>query len=312
MKIIFLASGKFSIPTLQLLANYRPEIELMLISQPDRNKGRGRKIAPTPARETALDLGIETKTPKSVNSQEGQQIIADFAPDYLVLVDYGIKLSPETIALPKSASINLHPSLLPAYRGPAPMPWALINGEPITGVTTQMIGEEIDCGNILLQEPTFILDHETLPQLAERLGRLGAPLIWRTISELNDGTLQSSPQDERLASKAPKLKKEDGLIDWQSPAVDLFNRIRGLNPWPGTYTFLRGKRVKIITAQPALGTYLLPPGALFIENNQLLVGCGQADTLRIDELQIAGKPPRTAADFLRGHKINDNDTFNSK
>ncbi len=312
MRIILLASGAFAIPTMELLADKRPEIELKLLSQPDRNKGRGRKIAPTPAKAKAMELSIDTATPKSVNSPEGQQLIKDFAPNYLVLVDYGIKLSPETIALPKAAAINLHPSLLPAYRGPAPMPWSIINGEPITGVTTQMIGEEIDCGNILLQEPTFILDHETLPQLAQRLGLLGAPLVWRTISELEDKTLESKPQDERLASKAPKLKKEDGLIDWQTPAPVLFNRIRGLNPWPGTYTFLRGKRVKIIETSPTSGTYLLPPGAIRIDNNRLLVGCGQMDTLKIDKLQIAGKPVRSAADFLRGHKIHADDTFNNR
>jgi methionyl-tRNA formyltransferase len=312
MRILFLASGEFALPTLKLLADRRPEIELKLISQPDRNKGRGRKIAPTPARAAALELGIENATPKSVNSAEGQQIITEFAPDYLVLVDYGIKLSPETIALPKAAAINLHPSLLPAYRGPAPMPWALINGEPITGVTTQLIGEKIDCGQILLQEPTFIFDHETLPHLSQRLAQLGAPLVWRTISELEENKLEPKPQDERLASIAPKLKKEDGLIDWQTPAPMLFNRIRGLNPWPGTYTFLHGKRVKIIAASPASGTYLLPPGAIRVDNNRLLVGCGQAGALSIDKLQIAGKPVRTAADFLRGHKIHPDDTFNNR
>jgi len=312
MRILFLASGEFAIPTLKLLAGQRPEVELKLISQPDRNKGRGRKIAPTPAKAAALELGIETATPKSVNSEEGRRIISDFAPDYLVLIDYGIKLSPETIALPKEAAINLHPSLLPAYRGPAPMPWAIINGEPITGVTTQLIGKKIDCGQILLQEPTFIFDHETLPHLSQRLAQLGAPLVWRTISELKDNRLEPTPQDERQASIAPKLKKEDGLIDWQIPAAALFNRIRGLNPWPGTYTFLKGKRVKIITVSPAEETYLLPPGALRVENDKLIVGCGQAETLSIDELQIAGKPPRTAADFLRGHKINPDDCFNSK
>lgn len=312
MKIILLASGEFALPTIELLASHRPEIELKLLSQPNRNRGRGRKIAPTPAKAKAMELGIETATPKSVNSPEGQQLIKDFAPDYLVLVDYGIKLSPETIALPQAAAINLHPSLLPAYRGPAPIPWAIINGEPITGITTQMIGEEIDCGNLLLQEPTFILDHETRPQLAQRLGLLGAPLVWRTILELKNGKLASRPQDERLASKAPKLKKEDGLIDWQTPAPALFNRIRGLNPWPGTYTFLHGKRVKIIAASPVSETYLLPPGAIRVDNNRLLAGCGQAGTLSIDKLQLAGKPARTAAEFLHGHKIHADATFNNK
>jgi methionyl-tRNA formyltransferase len=192
------------------------------------------------------------------------------------------------------------------------MPWALINGEPITGVTTQLIGEKIDCGQILLQEPTFIFDHETLPHLSQRLAQLGAPLVWRTISELEENKLEPKPQDERLASIAPKLKKEDGLIDWQTPAPALFNRIRGLNPWPGTYTFLKGKRVKIIAVSPAKETCFLPPGALRVEDDKLLVGCGQAGTLNINELQMAGKPPRTAADFLRGHKINSDDCFSSR
>ena len=312
MKIILLASGEFALPTLEILAEQRPEIELKLISQPDRSKGRGRKLTPTPATAKAVELGIETATPKSVNSPEGEQYIKDFAPDYLVLVDYGIKLSPETIALPKKAALNLHPSLLPAYRGPAPMPWALIKGEPITGVTTQLIADKIDCGHILLQEPTFILDHETLPQLAHRLGLLGATLVRRTLTEMEAGTLEPEPQDERLASKAPKLKKEDGLIDWQAPAPALFNRIRGLNPWPGTYTFLRGKRLKILAANPVSGPYLLAPGALRVENDMLLVGCGHMETLRIDKLQLAGKPARSAAEFLRGHKINSGDTFKNR
>ncbi len=207
MRIILLASGEFAIPTMELLAGHRPEIELKLLSQPDRHKGRGRKLAPTPAKTAAIKLGIETATPKSINSPEGRQLIKDFAPDYLVLIDYGIKLSPETIALPKAAAINLHPSLLPAYRGPAPMPWAIINGEPITGVTTQLIGEEIDCGNILLQEPTFILDHETLPQLASRLGLLGAPLIWRTISELEIKPWNLNPRMNVWHQKPLNLKK---------------------------------------------------------------------------------------------------------
>ncbi|MEA3334139.1 MAG: methionyl-tRNA formyltransferase [Pseudomonadota bacterium] len=312
MKILLLASGEFAIPTLELLAGHRPEIDLKLFSQPNQAKGRGRKNAPTPAKEAALKLGLNVETPKNINDPESHQQIAEFAPDYLILVDYGAKLSPATIALPKKAAINLHPSLLPAYRGPAPMPWALINGEPMTGVTTQLIGEKIDCGNILLQEPSFIFDHETLPQLSHRLALLGAPLVWRTICEWEADKLEPLIQDERLASLAPKFKKEDGLINWKAPAESLFNRIRGLNPWPGTYTFHRGKRIKIIESRPVQASHILAPGAILVDNDKLLVGCGQAGILSIERLQVAGKPIRTASEFLRGYKARDNDFFGTK
>ncbi|HDS15379.1 MAG TPA: methionyl-tRNA formyltransferase, partial [Proteobacteria bacterium] len=247
MKILLLASGEFALPTLELLAGKRPELELLLFSQPDQKKGRGCRVAPTPARDKAIQLGLKSFTP-AINTLETQEQIKNFAPDYLVVIDYGVRLSPRTIALARGAAINLHPSLLPAYRGPAPMPWALINGEPITGVTTQLVGERIDCGDILLQEPTFILDHETMPELSRRLSLMGATLVWRTLVGWSKGELSPSPQNERLASPAPKLKKEDGLIDWRASATTIFNRIRGLNPWPGTYTFHRGGRVKILAA----------------------------------------------------------------
>ena len=312
MKILLLAAGQFAIPTLELIAGHRPTVELKLFSQPDQAKGRGRKQTPTPAKEAALNLGLEVETPKDINAPESHQLIAEFAPDYLILVDYGAKLSPETIALPKQAAINLHPSLLPAYRGPAPMPWALINGEPMTGVTTQLIGEKIDCGNILFQEPTFIFDHETLPQLSRRLSILGAPLVWRTIREWEAATVEPRPQDESLASLAPKFKKEDGLINWQAPAEALFNRVRGLNPWPGTYTFHHGKRVKIIVARPVQAPHILAPGTILADTGKLLVGCGQGGTLSIERLQVAGKPSRSAGEFLRGYKARENDFFGTR
>ncbi len=312
MKITLLASGEFALPTLELLTQQRPAVELKLFTQPDQGKGRGRQKTATPAKAAALNLGIDIETPKNINAPECHQKIIEFAPDYLVLVDYGVKLSPATIALPQKAAINLHPSLLPAYRGPAPMPWALINGEPMTGVTTQLIGEKIDCGQVLLQEPSFIFDHETLPQLSRRLSLLGAPLVWRTINELETGNLTPHPQDEGLASLAPKFKKEDGLIDWQAPAEALFNRIRGLNPWPGTYTFHRGKRVKIIESRLAQAPLHITPGTIFIDNDRLLVGCGQASALSIERLQIAGKPTRSASEFLRGYKARENDFFGTR
>jgi len=249
LKILFLGAGEFALPTLEKLASVFPRENLLVVSQPPRAKGRGRRKAATPVSDKARELGLEQITPKNINHPESQAVIRQFEPDYLVLVDFGTRLEPETIALPKKAAINLHPSLLPAFRGPAPMAWALIKGEPVTGVTTQLIGDKIDCGHILLQDPTFIRDHETLPELSRRLGRIGAPLVTDTIEGLESGELEPRPQNESLASQAPKLKKEDGLIDWNEPAANLFNRIRGLNPWPGTYTFHRGRRLKILKAR---------------------------------------------------------------
>ncbi len=313
LKILFLGAGEFALPTLEKLAAAIPAENLLVVSQPARAKGRGRKKSPTPVSEKAGALGLEQFTPKDINSPASRAAMQDFEPDYLVLVDFGTRLAPATIALPKKAAINLHPSLLPAFRGPAPMAWALIKGEPVTGVTTQLIGEKIDCGHILLQDPTFIRDHETLPELSRRLSLIGAPLVIDTIEGLESGSLEPRPQDENLASKAPKFKKEDGLINWNENATAIFNRIRGLNPWPGTYTFHRGKRIKIIKAVPAAETPLLAPapGELRADGQRLLVGCGQNSLLEILELQPAGKPLRTAAQFLNGQQLKQSDHFST-
>lgn len=309
MKILFLASGEFARPSLTMLADPNNDFELKIISQPDQGKGRGRKPGSTPIKMQALETGLEVMTPADINSPNVIEELRSFAPEVLLLIDFGVRLKQPLIELPHLAAVNLHPSLLPAYRGPAPMPWALINGEPVTGVTTQLIGDKIDCGDILLQEPTFILDHETLPQLAQRLSLLGAGLVKRTLMELAAGRLQPQPQNENLASKAPKLRKEDGLLNWNLPAGVLFNRIRGLNPWPGTYTFLRGKRVKIIAARPSSETIFLPAGQLKAVGNHLYVGCAKGSLLEIEKLQAAGKPVRAAADFLPGLRLKENETF---
>jgi methionyl-tRNA formyltransferase len=313
LKIVFLGAGEFALPTLERLAAEFPAENLLVVSQPDRARGRGRKKAATPVSLKARELGLKLLTPKNVNSPESRAAMEEFAPDYLVLVDFGTRLAPETIALPKKAAINLHPSLLPAYRGPAPMAWALIRGEPVTGVTTQLISEKIDCGSILIQDPTFIRDHETLPELSRRLSEIGAPLVIATLEGLESGELEPRPQDESLASKAPKFRKEDGLINWQDDAAAIFNRIRGLNPWPGTYTFHRGKRTKILRARPLAEPLLLPPapGELRADGERLLVGCGQNSVLEILELQPAGKPVRTAAQFIHGRQLKQPDHFSA-
>jgi len=313
LKILFLGAGDFGLPTLERLAGKKDQYELLVISQPDRGKGRGRKQTPTPIREAARQLELPVLTPKSVNLPESQAEIKAFAPDYLILIDYGIRLSPETIALPGKQAVNLHPSLLPAYRGPAPLAWALINGEPVTGVTTQLIAEKIDCGGILLQDMTFIRDHETRPELSARLALIGAELVEITLEGLETEALTPRPQDENRASRAPKLKKDDGLIDWQLPAGQIFNRIRGLAPWPGTYTFHHGRRVKIIRAEPLCDTPLLnpPPGTLIVAGEHLQVACGGNSRLEILELQPAGKPVRSAAEFLRGRRQREVDYFST-
>ncbi len=313
LKLLFLGAGDFGLPTLERLAAKRKKYELLVITRPDRGKGRGRKPAPTPIREAAVHLGLPLLTPENINLPESHREIAAFTPDYLLLIDYGVRLQPETIALPRKQAINLHPSLLPAYRGPAPIAWTLIHGEPVTGVTIQLIAEKIDCGAILAQDTTFVRDHETRPELSARLSRIGAELVEITLEGLENGVLVPRPQDESRASRAPKLKKEDGLIDWCLPAGYIFNRIRGLTPWPGTYTFHRGKRIRILKAEPCRETPLLtpPPGTLILENGRLEVACGDNSRLEILELQPAGKPARSAAQFLNGYRPRANDRFSS-
>ncbi len=313
MKVILTASGTFALPSLEIMAARLTPDNLMVISQPDRRRGRGRRYHPTPIKFRALELGLSVISPEKLGKQEDMKIFSDFAADFLVVIDYGQLIPHSLITLPRQAAINLHPSLLPAYRGPAPIVWSLLQGDSVTGVTTQLLADKIDSGDILLQKKTEIKASETGTQLTERLQNLGAELVWETLEKWQEGLIKPVPQDNDKASYAPKLHKHDGLLDWNQDVHEIERRIRALNPWPGTFTFWRGKRLKILEAaiSPIVIKEVPPPGTIQVKQGQLYTACGHGFLL-ISKVQPEGRRPQNAGDFLRGHHVTAGQQFNSQ
>ena len=313
MKVILTASGTFALPSLEIMAARLSPDNLLVISQPDRRRGRGRQYQPTPIKQRALELGLSVITPEKIGSQEDIEISSKFAADFLVVIDYGQLIPHSLITLPHQAAINLHPSLLPKHRGPAPIAWSLLMGDSITGVTTQLLADRIDCGDILLQRKTEIKASETSIQLTERLQKLGAELLWETLEKWQAGLIKPVPQDNDQASYAPKLHKKDGLLDWKQDAHELERRIRALNPWPGTFTFWRGKRLKVLAATiiPIEMDKAPAPGTTQVSEERLYAACGRG-FIQITKVQPEGRQPQNSSDFLRGHHLTTGEQFNSQ
>lgn len=301
MRLIFLGTGALGLPTLRALAHSRHEV-LAVFTQPDRPAGRGLKLQAPPVKELALELRLPVYQPEAINLEV--DLIRSLKPEAIVLAAYGQILSKELLAVPPKGSINLHASLLPRYRGAAPIQWALINGESVTGLTTFLMEEGMDTGPILLQRELTIAEEDTAGSLEAKLADLGAELVLETLQGLEDGTLVPRPQDHSQASYAPKIKKELALLDWSKGAKELFNLIRALNPAPGAYTFYKGKRLKVhrsrLGAEPDVSGSageVLGFGELGI-----LVQTGQG-VLELVEVQPEGKRPMKGMDFARGYRL---------
>ena len=252
MRIVFCGTPQFAVPALKhLLA--QPDFQIIAaISQPDRPRGRGHEVSFSPVKETAAAAGIPVHQPEKIRAPEAQELLQKLAPDVIVIIAYGQIIPARLLSIPKLGWINLHASLLPKYRGAAPINWAIANGETKTGVTSMRIDAGMDTGEILLQEEMDIGVAETAPELAARMSELGAPLMAETLRGLAAGTIAPRSQAHEHASSAPMLKKEDGRIDWSRPAREIFNRIRGFAPWPGAYTSFRGQTCHI-WGEPASG-----------------------------------------------------------
>jgi methionyl-tRNA formyltransferase len=299
LNLVFCGTPRFAVPTLEKLVGAGFRIHLV-VTQPDRPKGRGLELVSSPIKESALRLNLRITQPDRIKTNdEFRAQLTDLNPDAIIIVGYGRIIPQWMLDLPPLGNINLHASLLPKYRGAAPIQWAIANGETVTGVTTMRIDAGLDTGDILFQQELAIPPEDTAETLAPRLASIGADLMVETLHRLQTGSVQPHPQDNSQASLAPILKKEDGLVDFSRSAVDIFNRIRGFQPWPGAYTKFRGKNLQILKARTA--PVVLPPAELHIQSDQLLVGCGHNSSLELLEIQLEGKKRSSAADFVRGY-----------
>ncbi|MBV8053426.1 MAG: methionyl-tRNA formyltransferase [Acidobacteriaceae bacterium] len=301
LNVIFCGTPAFAVPTLHRLHESGFHVALV-VTQPDRPRGRGMELAPSPVKQKALQLALPITQPRKIKeNDEFRAQLSAISPEAIIVVGYGRIIPQWMIALPRLGNINLHASLLPKYRGAAPIQWAIACGETVTGTTVMRIDAGLDTGDILLQKDVSIAPEETAETLGPRLAELGADLMVDALHGLAAGTVQAKPQDHSQATFAPILKKEDGLINFQRSAREIWNRLRGFQPWPGAFTSFRGKTLNIWEARPV--DYRAPTwGELAVESGRLLVGCGHATTLELLTLQPQGKKRMSARDFLHGYR----------
>jgi methionyl-tRNA formyltransferase len=302
MILVFCGTPRFAVPTLERLVAAGHSLPLV-VTQPDRPRGRGMELAFSPVKDAALRLGIEVLQPPAIKNNTGfRERLTAIAPDAIIVVGYGRIIPQWMIDLPRLGNLNLHASLLPKYRGAAPIQWAIANGEPVTGVTTMRIDAGLDTGDILLQREIPIASEDTSETLAPTLATIGADLMVETLQGLDNQTIQPIPQDDSQATLAPILTKEDGRMDFSRNAQELFNRWRGFQPWPGAFTIFNGKILQVRRAKPASPTFTLSPGEIMVEANRLFVGANADTALELEEVQLEGKRRMTAAEFINGYR----------
>jgi methionyl-tRNA formyltransferase len=302
MKLVFCGTPMFAVPCLEALIRERFDMQLV-VSQPDRPKGRGLELAPTPVKQVALAHGIPVAQPERIkNNPEFRDQLEQIRPDAIIVVAYGRIIPQWMIDLPPLGNINVHASLLPKYRGAAPIQWAIACGETVTGVTTMRIDAGLDTGAMLLKAEMPIAADDTAVTLSPRLSQLGALLLIETLRSFNSGELVPTPQDDSQATLAPLLKKEDGRIDFSRSAQEISNRLRGFQPWPGAFSTLRGKQLTVHSARPGKGPQLTT-GELLVNEDSLYVGAGQGTALELLEVQLEGKKRMSARDFTNGNRL---------
>ena len=302
MILAFCGTPQFAVPTLEALVAAAHSV-CLVVTQPDRPRGRGMELSASPVKQAADRLGIPVTQPATIkdNSKFRTQL-ETLNPDAIIVVGYGRIIPPWMIDLPRFGDLNLHASLLPKYRGAAPIQWAIANGESVTGVTTMRIDAGLDTGDILLQQEIPILPNDTAVTLAPKLATAGAKLMVETLRGLEKGQLQPTPQDHTQATLAPILKKEDGRMDFARSAHELFNRMRGFQPWPGAFTTFRAKTMQVHSAEVLRLQSGPSPGTIMVDGARLLVGCGAETALSLLEVQLDGKRRMSARDFINGYK----------
>lgn len=311
MNIVFMGTPDFALPTLQQLYKSNHNIQLV-VTQPDRPKGRGRESTPPPVKQFAIENGLPVLQPENSANPEVVQTLSKLNADIFIIVAFGQILRENLLALPRHFCMNLHSSLLPKYRGAAPINWAIINGETESGVTTMKMDKGLDTGDILLTRKVSIKPEDDAQLLHDTLALQGAALVLETLQQLEAGTLNPIPQDSSISSYAPKLKKEDGLISWNDSALKIHNRVRGLSPWPGAFSFLGAKRLRIYRTEVAIGDPSDQPGNI-VRTSDRGIEVGTSDQrIVITELQPEGKRRMSAKSFLAGHKLVTGDKFSSQ
>jgi methionyl-tRNA formyltransferase len=309
MKLVFCGTPSFAVPTLEALLTTGHEIALV-VSQPDRPVGRSQQLTTPPVKQAALAAGLPVTQPEKIrNNAEFRAQLEAISPDAIVVVAYGRIIPPWMLALPRLGCINLHGSLLPKYRGAAPIQWAVANGDAFTGNTTMLLEEGLDTGPILLQQTVEIAPDETALDLFDSLAKAGAPLVVETLAGLATGTLRPQPQNHAGATFAPLLDREDGRMDFATHAAhELYNRWRGFQPWPGAFTTLDSKklivhRMAVASSPDRNETDLAEPGQIRIDSHRIFVRCAANTWLELLELQLEGKKRLPAAEFLRGNPL---------
>lgn len=302
MRLVFCGTPQFAVPTLEKLHAERFDLALV-VTNPDEPRGRGYELKPPPVKEAALKARLSVFQPAKLKTEEAMSRIAAVRPDAIMVVAYGHLIPGWMIDLPPLGCINLHASLLPRYRGAAPIPWAIMRGERVTGNTTMKIDAGLDTGDILLQQAMEIAPDDTAETLGRRLSVAGADLVLETLRQLAMGSVTPRPQDHSLATLAPMLKKEDGLIDWNMPAAGIEQRVRGLQPWPVAHTTFRQRALRIWSARPVDGAAALSPGELKTSDPGLLAGAGSGTALELVEVQLEGRKRISGREFSNGVRL---------
>ena len=308
MRLVFMGTPDFAVPCLEALINAGHEIAAVY-SQPDKPVGRKQITEPTPVKQCAQKHGITVYQPQSLRSEEQTELFRSLAPQAVAVVAYGKLIPADILRIAPLGFINVHGSLLPKYRGAAPIQWAVVNGERQTGVTTMLLNEGMDTGDILESASTDIGENETAGELFDRLSDMGAQLLVSTLDKLSAGALTPTPQQESEATTAPIIRKEMAVINFERTAREICNAVRGFNPWPIAYTMYKGKRFKIYSARPADGINA-DISQIRIEKNRLYIGCADA-SVEILEAQLEGGKRLTAAQLIGGRLVNDGDKTES-
>ena len=310
--VVFMGTPDFAVPALKVLAESAEYDVKLVISQPDKPQGRKQILTPSPVKQLALQYSIEVYQPVNLKSDETFEIISSLSPDFIVVSAYGNILPKRILDIPKYGCVNLHGSLLPKYRGAAPIQWSVINGDKVTGVTTMLMDVGLDTGDILLTSEKIIRDDETAGEVFDALAELCPELLLKTLKALEEGSITPVKQDNDNATYVSVLTKEMSVIDWSEAAGKIHNLIRGLNPWPVARTVFAGKLLKIFTSTVTDKVSSLPVGSVVVKDNNIYVTCGGNAVLQLGDIQLEGSKRMSSAEFLRGRSFPDGYCFCSE